>query len=527
MTNKKIAIYDDSLRQLDAKYRVFESLCVKGLPCHDLEGMEAWFIAELKNFAQRYPIKALAVSAHGATFVCVGRDNKCVVPCVLYTHEPSLTDDDFHRRFYKRFGKPEELQERTGTPAFKAMINPAKGLFFAREQFSEEFKKVRAVLPYPQYWGLRFTGKTGVESTYMGNHTYLWDQIDHTLSAVAEQLGIASLIPVAAASSNASTALRKSWDVLGTISADFASATGLAKETIVTMGIHDSNSALLPHFATKGSGGFILNSTGTWCVIMNPVDSYGFAPDELGKVVFFNISAFGAPIKTAIFLGGQEFETWSRLIQKKFERADLPGWDEELYRAILKEKRLFLLPELTPGSGQFPHSRARIIEDGITYYFDDLSSTDPRPPTSDSQLPIPDSPFPTPNSSFLIPHSPYESLFAALCISLVMQTLTALERTGIAKNTEVCTEGGFRKNEAYNRLLTSALADNKVYLTDIAEATALGAAMTAKMAMSGKSLAELAGDFRIDYTEQVKCSLPELESYRQAWLDATGMDCRG
>jgi hypothetical protein len=32
------------------------------------------------------------------------------------------------------------------------------------------------------------------------------------------------------------------------------------------------------------------------------VARYGFAPEELGKVVFFNISAFGTPIKTAIFL---------------------------------------------------------------------------------------------------------------------------------------------------------------------------------------------------------------------------------
>jgi len=480
MTNKKVAVYDGDLRPLDAKYRSFAPKMVNGLETHDLEAMEEWFIEGLKDFAARYPIKAIAVSAHGATFVCVGKDGKPALPCVYYTHEPG---EDFHRRFYEQFGDARELQARTGTPAFKAMINPAKGLFFAREQFGAAFKNVTAVLPYPQYWGFRFTGRKGAESTYMGNHTYLWDQIDNCFSSVARKLEIASLMP---------DKLRKSWDTLGTVSAEFAAQTGLPAQTIVTMGIHDSNASLLPHFARKGDRGFILNSTGTWCVIMNPAEKYGFAPDELGKVVFFNISAFGTPIKTAIFLGGQEFETWSGFFMKLHGRTDIPGWDEGLYRRILKEKKLFLLPELTPGSGQFPGSRARIVEDGKNYFFNAADS---------HNCP-----------------AGYEELFAILRIALVMQTITALERAGVEKGYEVYTEGGFRKDEAYNRLLASALADNRVYVTNITEATALGAAMTAKMALTGKSLKDLAGDFEVGYQEAGKNGMPELFSYRDAWI---------
>ena len=113
---------------------------------------------------------------------------------MYYTHEPG---EDFHRRFYERFGKAEELQQKTGTPAFKAMINTAKYIFFAQEQFSEEFKNVTAIVPYSQYWGQCFTGKTKVEfteSTNMGNHNYFWDQINNTHSPVAEGLGITHLL---------------------------------------------------------------------------------------------------------------------------------------------------------------------------------------------------------------------------------------------------------------------------------------------------------------------------------------------
>jgi len=487
MTNKKVAVYDQSLNQLDAHYRNFAPLIIDSLECHDLDAMEEWFINELKFFAKKYPVKAVSISTHGATFVCTGDDGRAAVPCVYYTHEPSnsLFEGDFHRNFYDQHGTKEELQARTGTPAFKAMINPAKGIYFVQKKYPDKFKKVTAVLPYPQYWGFRFTGNACAEATYMGNHTYLWDHIDSCYSSVAHKSGIASLMP---------QKICKPWDALGNISAQLAETTGLSRDTIVTMGIHDSNSALLPHFAKKGLKGFILNSTGTWCVIMNPSDKYGFEPDELGKVVFFNISANGTPIKTAIFLGGLEFETWSDLFFKQHNRSDNPGWNEGLYRSILKEKKLFLLPELTQGSGQFPDSTARITENGKNYFFDELNGKEKPQCLGD-----------------------YEKSFALLRISLVMQTLTALKRAGIDETSHIYTEGGFRKDESYSRLLSSAIP-NRAFLTDIKEASALGAAMIAKMALSKKTLSDLSADFDISYIEQEKISIPELESYREAWL---------
>ena len=500
MTNKKVAIYDESLCLLDAQYRNFEPMIINGLPCHDLEAMETWFLDQLKIAARRFPIKAIAISTHGATFVCVGKDGKAALPCVYYTHEPG---EQFHDEFYSTFGDARKLQARTGTPAFKAMINPAKGLFFAQQQFPDAFKQACAVLPYPQYWGFRLTGKMGAEGTYMGNHTYLWDQIDNCLSSVAHDLGIADLVP---------HTLCKSWDVLGTLSEEASVKSGLPRETIVTMGIHDSNSAMLPHFAKKGEKGFILNSTGTWCVIMNPVDAYGFAPDELGKVVFFNISAFGTPIKTAIFLGGLEFETWADIVLPQHKFTETPAWDEDLYRSVLREKKLFLLPELTRGSGQFPASRARIVEHRIDYFYDDIKTRTAAARTIGANPPC-----------F---HDP-QRFFAALRISLLMQTMTALERIGIHDGLDIYTEGGFRRDDSYNILLASAYPHNKVYLTDIDEAAALGAAMTAKMAMSKMSLRDLADDFKIGYYEQENRYFPELEAYRADWLDLARMALPG
>ena len=483
MTNKKVAVYDERLRQLDAKYRIFDPLIVNGLQCHDLEAMEDWFLEELAAAGKQFPVKAIAVCTHGATFVCLAGD-KAALPCVYYTHEPGR---DFHDRFYEQCGCALELQTVTGTAAFDAMINPAKGIFFAREQFPDAFNHVGAVLPYPQYWGFRLTGQYGAESTYMGCHTYLWDQVHNCPSSVARDLGIAPILP---------GKLNKSWDVLGTISEQVIARTQLAPDTIVTMGIHDSNAALLPHFAKRGETGFTLNSTGTWCVMMNPVQHYGFAPEELGKVVFFNISAFGTPVKTAIFLGGQEFELWSKILMSAHKRDDIPPYDEAHYRKILKAANCFLLPELQAGSGQFPGSIPRIEEGGKTWAYEAICAGTLPPCFTD-----------------------YEHGFAVLRISLVMQSLVALERSGLESGSAVITEGGFRRNKGYNVLLSAALRNNKVYLTGIAEASALGAAMTAKMALTTKSLAELAVDLEVQYQEVEKADIPEIFSYRKAWMN--------
>ena len=483
MTNKKVAVYDSALHLLDSVSRTFEPVMVDGLQTHDLAGMEAWFLDSITAFAKTHAIGAISVTAHGATQVCVGADGLPSSPCVLYTHEPG---DDFQERFYAKVGEPVELQASTGTPRLSAMINPAKALFFMTERFPGALERTEQVLNYPQYWGFRFTGAYGVEGTYIANHSYLWDWNTERYSAVAERLGVAGKMPYP---------LRKSWEVLGHLRPDLAARLGLDAGTVVTMGIHDSNASLLPHLAKRQGKDFILNSTGTWCVLMHPQKRFFFEPGELGKVVFFNRSAYLEPVKTAIFLGGREYELWSALIGKVSgaKPAD-PG--PAAYPSVFRNLDAFILPEVVPGSGQFPGSRARAVEHGKTYLFEDIESGRAVP-------------------AFM--KDPVRAM-AVLNASLVIQTLVALGRAGLAAGSEVFTEGGFRKNSDYNSLLASALPGNPVRLTDIAEATSFGAAMTAVAALEGCEPDALRDRFEVSYTDVA--AMPGAEcfaSYREAW----------
>ena len=416
--------------------------------------------------------------------VCVGPDGKPCAPCVLYTHEPG---PKFQDRFYGMAGDPGELQAVTGTPVLSALINAGKGLFFLRERFPEEFARTRRVLTLPQYWGFRLTGEAGVEGTYIANHSYLWDWTRERYSSVAEKLGVADKLPAR---------LRKSWDVLGWITPEVAERTGLKPDTLVTMGIHDSNASLLPHLAASAGKDFVLNSTGTWCVLMHPQETYGFEPGEIGKVVFFNRSAYLKPVKTAIFLGGREYEAWSASIGRVSGKEPVDS-DPAAFQELFGRRSRFILPEIVPGSGQFPGSLARAMEDGRTYDIRDIEAGTAAP-------------------DFL--RNPREAL-AALDASLVIQTQVALERAGLKSGAAVYTEGGFRRNRSYNALLAAALPNNPVYLTDISEATAFGAAMTAVAALEGTDPSSLGSRFTVEYQRvDPMAGVGEFGAYRESWM---------
>jgi L-fuculokinase len=487
MTNKKVAVYDGGLCALGSTSRTFDPILEGGFEAHDLRAIEGWIIESLADLGRSFEIGAVAVTTHGATMVCVGEDGSPCAPCVYYTHEPG---PDFQERFYALAGDRRELQAVTGTPPLSAMINPAKGLFFLRERFPESFARTRLALNYPQYWVYRLTGAAGAEGTFVGCHSYLWDWKAGRYSSVAEKLGVAGKMPFP---------LRDSWDVAGRLRPEIADRARLGRDVVVTMGIHDSNASLLPHLAARKGGDFALNSTGTWCVLMHPQEEYRFSPDELGKVVFFNRSAYNKPVKTAIFLGGMEFGAWADAIRASRGLAEgepLPEPSPADYRAVVDGRDLFILPELVPGSGQFPGSVARARSGGVDYALADIGAGAALPASL---------------------RDPVASV-AALKLSLAIQTLVALERAGAAAGTDVITEGGFRKNAGYNALLATALG-GRAYLTDIPEATSLGAAMTAVAALEGAAPDELADRLDVSYARPAPIEgLDGFDGYRATWL---------
>jgi L-fuculokinase len=377
------------------------------------------------------------------------------------------------------------LQRTTATAGFKALINMAKNLFYIRESFPERADKIVRLLGYPQYFGFRLTGEYGIEKTYLGSHTYLWDYQKNDWSSVAKGMKAERMFP---------QVFSKPWDTLGKLLPEVAQITGLSENTVVTTGIHDSNAALLPYLI-KGFDNFILNSTGTWCVVMRPEEKVSFKDDEIGKTVFYNISAYEKPVKTAIFMGGQEFAEYDALIKSYHGNVEPPDYDQELYEKIIRERRWFILPSVVKGAGQFPDSAARIVIDDQVFPLAEIKSKKP----------------------YLFETS--KIFYNVLNLSLALQTEVAMKRSGAQNGMDVFIEGGFRKNKSYKWLLSGLFPECRISLTELKEASALGAAILGKAALDKSEPSTMASLIDIKTEHVGKVHLPELESYKKRFLE--------
>ncbi len=514
-TNKKLVIFDNNLNELAVTYQSFPSINYKArgkrewqLEVEDNKGIEEWIVKSLALYSDKFPIRVIAFSTHGATFAAIDNRGKLAFPILSYTNEPG---DSLHENFFEIAGEPDSLQLETGTARFGALLNVAQGIYFLKEEFPEVFSKVKTFLLYPQFLGYLLTGKIASDFTYAGCHTYLWNFKKSTWSSVTNKLGITERLP---------SKVTNPHSVLGKIKPDIAERTGLSTEVIVTVGIHDSNASLLPYLIKEENQDFILNSTGTWCVVMHPMERFYFERDELGKVVFYNLSAFGKPVKTAIFTGGLEHDEYIKIIQKINGINNLPEFDNGVYRDVIRKREAFILPTILKGSGQFPKSPPRVVEGGNVFNLSDIKNSIKADKKAGRKIP----------DFFKYP----VKARAVLNLSLAIQTMVTFERVGVAeradlpagspsdsstqKKLSIYTEGGFRKNKGYNLLVSSLFPDAKLMLSNLREATAFGTALTAKAALENLELKALKDYIKIETETIEKYSFPGLLEYIDTFL---------
>ena len=477
-TNKKLIIYDRDLKILDSKYIQLEAER-QGAESHEsVTEAGEWLLDNLSEMAKQYTIKAISVSAHGATFVCLDKEGILVLPVFSYDTDPG---NIFHEKFAAEFGDPLVLQRKNATPDMPGLGCMAKGLFYVREQYPAEYARTKHILNLPQYYGYLLTGNMGMELTYIGSHTNLWDFEKHTWSEVLEKLGMRDKFP---------GEIRNPWDILGVISPEVARRTSLPYDTIVTVGIHDSNAALLPYIVTVQEP-FILLSTGTTCVAMHPTADNVLRDDELGKVIFYNLSTFGNPVKTSIFLAGLEFDVYMGMLKERQTWNKYPPFDRSLAEDILARRSEFILPSIIP-FGMFPDSQARIVEGETVYPFGDLAAGK-APGFFDD----------------------FKRSYVILTLSIALQTRVTLERTGLKKGISVFIEGGFSHNEFFTNFIASLCPTAQIFITDLNEASGFGAAMLALSALQATDPKMLRGRFAIKTARLDALSLTGLGEYEK------------
>jgi len=442
-TNKKIVLYNSELRLIfKESTQILEKEVVVGgekLYCDDIEKIESWLFEKLTRLfsSQNYNIKAISITTHGATIVWLDKEGKLLLPVISYTNE---IESEIRQKFYELLGSsPEELYLETATPPYGQLLNVALQIFYVKEKFAEKFKNTKRILFFPQYLTYLLTGKTLNEITSIGCHTYLYSFKEKGLSSVARKLNVCSKL---------GSKISSPFTMAGRISKKIITQyRKLDKTCKVSCGIHDSNASLLPYLIGGGDEKFVLASTGTWCVFMYPGSEFYLSTTDLYKDTLYYIDAFGRPVRASRIKGGEEHDHYARLIEKRFSiNPRTMELEDSVFRKILYERGTFVIPSLTQGCGQFPSSKPRIVGEREFYKNAKVA-------------------------------------YHALCLSLAIQSYYAIcQAVGKDKKRkfDIYIEGGFRNNKVYMGMLSTLFPINDVYVTDIEEATSLGAAICGK-----------------------------------------------
>lgn len=424
-TNKKFFLFDDDFREVHREYVRFDELTDEdGYPCDDLEALHGWLRQVFHRIleAENYDVQAINFSSYGASFVHLGADGEVIAPLYNYTKPlaSDLTDE-----FYRKYGPVEEFTERTGSPP-SGMLNSGMQLYWLKHRKPELYKGIRYSLHLPQYLSYVFTGVPVSEYTSIGCHTALWDyrKQDYHDWVYAEE--IHRILPPIVSTE---TSINMNYN---------------GKRMKIGVGIHDSSAALLPYLRSQ-SKPFILLSTGTWSVALNP-----FASSKLSSVASPNslenpaqncvnyMRIDGKPVRAARLYLGQEYKTQVVQLAEHFgvatDRHKSVTFDYDLYRRVTEN--------YTP-----------------RFHFEHLDRPD-NPPKTD------------------LAEQTYDHAYHQLLVELVREQnksiLTALGKTNAKK---LFVDGGFSDNKIYVHLIAHHFRGLQLRTTDASLGSALGAAI--------------------------------------------------
>ena len=430
-TNKKIILFNEDLKivsEIEEKFD--EILDDDGFECDDIEHIELWIKESLGKLihSEKYDLKAVNFTTYGATLVYLDENGKRLTP--VYNYLKPL-DDKIPESLYKRYGGTDEFCRRTASPAL-GMLNSGLQPLWLKNTKPEIFSKIRHILHFPQYLSYLITGKIYSEHTSIGCHTALWDfdKMDYHPWVKAYCLDLPDPVPV---------------ETLNMVNFDGA-------KIAVGVGIHDSSSSLAPYFSGN-EGKFLLISTGTWCINMNPFNTEKLTAEQLDKDCLCYMSITRQPVKSSRLFLGYLHETALKQICDHFRKPD------DFYRKMKADSQLSAtIKTKFTGKKVFfqtgPYSRN--LKDYIDMY------------------------------EFTNPEEAYYQLMNELGDLTVEAVNLVIPENDETENIYIT--GGFSKNELFLNFIANAYPSKFVYTSEIANGSALGAAMVVSGSKSALNL---------------------------------------
>jgi len=332
-TNKKFFIFDEKLEVLHREYQNIPLIEDKdGHPSDDLQAIVDWMLSTLERALQGdWGIQHLNFSTYGATMIYLDANRKSVTPYVLnYTKSVPET---LQPSFFQNYGGQEQVCKETASPPLE-MLNSGWQLYFLKQEKPELFTQIRHALHLPQFCSSLLTQKLCSEPTSIGCHTMLWDFEKKDYHHWLEAEGMRTLFPETVPTT---TTFEVHWR---------------GHDLTVGVGIHDSSAALLPYLLTNDEP-FLLISTGTWSITLNPFNQSPLTAEELQQDCLNFLRMDGRPVKASRLFLGREYQLQVTILQQHFQQEagfhKTIAFDAEVYEKVRQSPtdqfRMQVLPQ--------------------------------------------------------------------------------------------------------------------------------------------------------------------------------------
>lgn len=417
-TNKKFFLFDKNYKEVYREYTSFEEIKDEdGYPTDNLAALQIWLKALFQRILnhEEFTIKAINFSTYGASFVNLDENGNPLTPLYNYTKQ---IDEDLVDNFYKKYGPELELTRITGSPR-SGLLNSGMQLYWIKHTKPEIFKKIKYSLHLPQYLSFIFTGIPLSEYTSIGCHTSLWNYEEKDYHNWVYKEGINKIL---APLVSTETSINMNYN--GT-------------RIKIGVGIHDSSSALLPYVRSVKKP-FVLVSTGTWSIALNPFSDAPLTNKETdaGCINYMRIN--GKPVKSSRLFLGNEYKLQVTELAEKFnvdkDYHKTIEFDYDVYFEIVKE---------------FQHC----------FKWKSFSNENMPSKTTYS-------------------YNTFEHAYHQLMIELVQLQVQGIKKTADTQEIDrLYVDGGFTDNDLYIKLLSHYLRGMKLRTTKASLGSALGAAI--------------------------------------------------
>jgi L-fuculokinase len=466
-TNKKLLLFDEQYRVVWERSVAFDSATDEdGETCEDLGRLTSWIRESLAmaSALTDFSVRAVNFSAYGASFVHLGEDGQPVSP--LYNYLKAYPEA-LRKKFYKSYGGEVTFSMLTASPVLGS-LNSGMQLYRIKHQLPELYASIHSSLHLPQYLSYLLTGKAFSEITSIGCHTNLWNFAQqHYHEWVYREGVIEKLAPIVSSTSVQPVATWGGVAAIGGVGV--ASIAGGGNPSVIAgIGLHDSSASIIPYLESFREP-FVLISTGTWCITMNPFNDEPLTVAELQQDCLCYMSYLGRPVKAARLFAGHDHEQQVKRLADHFHVSPAIAATVAFDPACVTDLRR--------REGQEADTRTADAADSHKVRRVATAGGKARPASRAGKVAhaLKASVFGKRElAAFDNFGQAYHRLMMDIMEQQVASTRLVLHDTDVRR---IFVDGGFGRNQVYMHLLAAAFPGMEVFAASIPQATAMGAAL--------------------------------------------------